>query len=104
MIYNQFTRTTSKLLNIKYELNIQQVRTWKTHWGTFHSLTVKPEITPDVEPPSGVSMYVYNRNPRNLEKLAIAHKNEGWKLEKDGRTYYHKLVKKINYENNYEHE
>uniref|UniRef100_A0A224XY95 Large ribosomal subunit protein uL18m n=1 Tax=Panstrongylus lignarius TaxID=156445 RepID=A0A224XY95_9HEMI len=35
--------------------------------------------------------YVYNRNPRNLEKLCIAYKPDGWHLEKPGRSYWHKL-------------
>ncbi|XP_073971004.1 mitochondrial ribosomal protein L18 [Rhodnius prolixus] len=35
--------------------------------------------------------YVYNRNPRNLEKLCIAYKPDGWHLEKPGRSYWHRL-------------
>lgn len=34
--------------------------------------------------------YVYNRNPRNLEKLRIAYKPAGYHLEKPGREFWHK--------------
>lgn len=33
-----------------------------------------------------------NRNPRNLEKLRIARKPDGYHLEKPGRKYWHKYV------------
>lgn len=36
------------------------------------------------------SQYVYNRNPRNLEKLRIAYKPAGYHLEKPGREFWHK--------------
>ncbi|XP_054289965.1 39S ribosomal protein L18, mitochondrial-like [Macrosteles quadrilineatus] len=42
------------------------------------------------------TFYCYNRNPRNLEKLRIAHKPVGWFLEKPGKTYWNKLVVKTN--------
>lgn len=31
-----------------------------------------------------------NRNPRNLEKMRIAYKPNGYYLEKPGRCYWHK--------------
>ncbi|KAL6266432.1 hypothetical protein P5V15_003282 [Pogonomyrmex californicus] len=42
---------------------------------------------------------IVNRNPRNLERLRIAKKPEGYWLEKPGRTYWHKLflVRKLRY-------
>lgn len=33
-----------------------------------------------------------NRNPRNLERLRIARKPNGYHLEKPGRSFWHKLV------------
>ncbi|XP_004928945.1 large ribosomal subunit protein uL18m [Bombyx mori] len=33
-----------------------------------------------------------NRNPRNLERMRIARKPDGYHLEKPGRKYWHKLV------------
>lgn len=36
------------------------------------------------------AQYVYNRNPRNLEKLRIAYKPAGYHLEKPGREFWHK--------------
>ncbi|CAG5046904.1 unnamed protein product [Parnassius apollo] len=33
-----------------------------------------------------------NRNPRNLERLRIARKPDGYHLEKPGRKYWHKLI------------
>ncbi|XP_058464330.1 large ribosomal subunit protein uL18m [Malaya genurostris] len=35
--------------------------------------------------------YLVNRNPRNLERLRIACKPDGYHLEKPGRNYWHKL-------------
>ncbi|XP_072752183.1 large ribosomal subunit protein uL18m [Anoplolepis gracilipes] len=42
---------------------------------------------------------VVNRNPRNLERLRIARKPEGYHLEVPGRKYWHKLyvIKKPRY-------
>lgn len=37
-----------------------------------------------------LNQYVYNRNPRNLEKLRIAYKPAGYHLEKPGREFWHK--------------
>lgn len=36
------------------------------------------------------AQYVYNRNPRNLEKLRIAYKPAGYHLENPGREFWHK--------------
>lgn len=33
-----------------------------------------------------------NRNPRNLERLRIARKPDGYHLEKPGRKFWHKSV------------
>ncbi|XP_053687703.1 39S ribosomal protein L18, mitochondrial [Sabethes cyaneus] len=35
--------------------------------------------------------YIINRNPRNLERLRIAYRADGYHLEKPGRSYWHKL-------------
>lgn len=35
--------------------------------------------------------FVVNRNPRNLERLRVAYRNDGYHLEKPGRNYWHKL-------------
>ncbi|XP_029665098.1 39S ribosomal protein L18, mitochondrial [Formica exsecta] len=42
---------------------------------------------------------IENRNPRNLERLRIARKPQGYHLEIPGRTYWHKLylIKKPRY-------
>lgn len=36
------------------------------------------------------SKYVYNRNPRNLEKLRIAYKPAGYHLDVPDREFWHK--------------
>ncbi|XP_033748587.1 39S ribosomal protein L18, mitochondrial-like [Pecten maximus] len=36
-----------------------------------------------------------NRNPRNLEKMALARKTEGWKYQQGARKFYHQLSVKI---------
>ncbi|XP_065087595.1 large ribosomal subunit protein uL18m [Ochlerotatus camptorhynchus] len=35
--------------------------------------------------------FIVNRNPRNLERLRVAYRNDGYHLEKPGRNYWHKL-------------
>ncbi|VVC29595.1 Hypothetical protein CINCED_3A011098 [Cinara cedri] len=37
------------------------------------------------------AQYVFNRNPRNLEKMRIAYKPAGYHLEKPGHEFWHKL-------------
>lgn len=41
--------------------------------------------------PKADAVYMTNRNPRNLEKLRIAYKPDGYHLEKPGRSFWHKL-------------
>lgn len=36
-----------------------------------------------------------NRNPRNLEKLRIAYKPDGYHVDKKGRSYWHKYLQII---------
>lgn len=38
-----------------------------------------------------ISPIFTNRNPRNLEYLRIAHKPDGYYVDKPGRSYWHKL-------------
>ncbi|XP_037942080.1 39S ribosomal protein L18, mitochondrial-like [Teleopsis dalmanni] len=49
--------------------------------------------------PKEGQQYVINRNPRNLEKLRVAYKPNGYLLEKPGRSYWHKL--ELNITNRY---
>lgn len=35
--------------------------------------------------------FLVNRNPRNLERLRVAYKTDGYHLEKPGRSFWHKL-------------
>lgn len=41
--------------------------------------------------PKADAVYMTNRNPRNLEKLRIGYKPDGYHLEKPGRSFWHKL-------------
>lgn len=34
--------------------------------------------------------YIFNRNPKNLEKMNVAYNNQGFHLENPGRSYWHK--------------
>ncbi|XP_069135131.1 large ribosomal subunit protein uL18m-like [Argopecten irradians] len=36
-----------------------------------------------------------NRNPRNLEKMALAKKTEGWQFQQGARKFYHQLSLRI---------
>ncbi|GJQ78057.1 putative ribosomal protein L18 [Trypoxylus dichotomus] len=40
---------------------------------------------------NSISSVLTNRNPRNLEKLRIGYKPDGYHLEKKGRCFWHKL-------------
>lgn len=37
-----------------------------------------------------VSTVFHNRNPRNLERMRIAYKPDGWHVDKPGRSFWHK--------------
>uniref|UniRef100_A0A2M4C1B9 Large ribosomal subunit protein uL18m n=2 Tax=Anopheles marajoara TaxID=58244 RepID=A0A2M4C1B9_9DIPT len=37
------------------------------------------------------SLYIINRNPRNLERLRVARKTDGYHLEKPTRSFWHRL-------------
>ncbi|XP_068086642.1 large ribosomal subunit protein uL18m isoform X1 [Anabrus simplex] len=39
-----------------------------------------------------VNPFVYNHNPRNLERLRVAYKPAGYHLEAKGREFWHKLL------------
>ncbi|KAL9915036.1 39S ribosomal protein L18, mitochondrial [Glossina fuscipes] len=41
--------------------------------------------------PKEDAIYMINRNPRNLERLRIGYKPDGFHLEKPGRSFWHKL-------------
>lgn len=41
--------------------------------------------------PKEDAVYMINRNPRNLERLRIGYKPDGYHLEKPGRSFWHKL-------------
>lgn len=36
--------------------------------------------------------YLFNRNPKNLEKLRVAYQNDGFFLEKPGSSFYNKYT------------
>lgn len=40
--------------------------------------------------PKDGETYLINRNPRNLEKMRIAHKPNGYELDTPGRCFWHK--------------
>lgn len=39
--------------------------------------------------------FLYNRNPKNLEKLKIAYNHDGFHLEKPGKTFYNKYLNNL---------
>lgn len=90
----QFRRVLNGLLCFTNEVVTQPVRCYrKRNQGpACEALTVPHEVEPPIDPPPGVDRFFYNRNPRNLERLAIAHKHDGWSLDKPGRAFYHKYV------------
>lgn len=54
------------------------------------SVTKRGDASVAAESPPVHAQFVYNRNPRNLEKLRIAYKPAGYHLEKPGREFWHK--------------
>ncbi|XP_004533791.1 39S ribosomal protein L18, mitochondrial [Ceratitis capitata] len=59
------------------------------HFQPLRSSRVLRKIK-EINQPSGEQV-LFNRNPRNLERLRIAHKPTGYFLEKPGRSFWHKL-------------
>lgn len=51
-----------------------------------------PKTEPAVEENEAVSPTFVNRNPRNLEQMAFAVKDRGWKTVWPHREFYHRLV------------
>lgn len=44
----------------------------------------------NVSSPFEISNTFINRNPRNLEKLRIGYKPDGYHVDKSGKNYWHK--------------
>nr|KAF6506633.1 mitochondrial ribosomal protein L18 [Rousettus aegyptiacus] len=57
------------------------------------STSSKPEVKPAVDPPENeaVAPEFTNRNPRNLELLALARKERGWGTVWPSREFWHRL-------------
>lgn len=70
----------------------QSVRKYRTIHHKSKTLNLTPKVHNEVNVFPGGRFNVFNKNPRNLERLRIEYKNEGWPLEKENNTYWHKLV------------
>uniref|UniRef100_A0A1A8F5N5 Large ribosomal subunit protein uL18m n=1 Tax=Nothobranchius korthausae TaxID=1143690 RepID=A0A1A8F5N5_9TELE len=53
---------------------------------------VAPRPEPNKEPNEDVSPTFVNRNPRNLEQMALAVKDRGWKTTWPHQQFYHRLM------------
>lgn len=84
--------SAASILKLPANILHQSVREYRTIHHRSKVLNVTPKVYQDVKAPPGVRYNVFNRNPRNLERLRIEFKNEGWELEKINNTYWHKLV------------
>ncbi|XP_067914763.1 39S ribosomal protein L18, mitochondrial [Heterodontus francisci] len=51
----------------------------------------EPVRTPDTTENGVVATRFINHNPRNLERLALARKDNGWQTTWPGHTYWHRL-------------
>ncbi|KAF0301920.1 39S ribosomal protein L18, mitochondrial [Amphibalanus amphitrite] len=54
-----------------------------------------PRLAGPVRPGStaaGAAPTFVNKNPRNLERMRLARKQEGWRLEPESRMYWHRAV------------
>lgn len=94
MLRFQVTPILSKIVNLDLQLVKQPVRTYQDRINELdRRLDVRPKDEEiNITPPPGVGLYVYNRNPRNLERLSIANKSHGWNMDNEGRTFWHKFV------------
>lgn len=94
MLRLQVTPILSKIVNIDSQLVKQPVRTYRTRINQgARKFDVRPKDDEiKVTPPPGVARYVFNRNPRNLERLSIANKGDGWFMDNKGKSFWHKLV------------
>lgn len=93
MLRFQVTRIFSKLVDLDSQIVKQPIRTYrKATYECERARDVKPKDEVELTPPPGVGQFVYNRNPRNLERLSIANKGHGWVMDNDGRTFWHKFV------------
>lgn len=54
-----------------------------------NSLKLRRMLTECSQPAEGVT-YMYNRNPRNLEMMRIAHRPDGYHLDMPGRCFWNK--------------
>lgn len=82
----------ASVLKLPTSILHQSVREYRTINQKSKTLNLTPKVYRDVKAPPGVRYNVLNRNPRNLERLRVEYKNEGWELEKIKNTYWHKLV------------
>ncbi|XP_023379217.1 large ribosomal subunit protein uL18m isoform X3 [Pteropus medius] len=57
------------------------------------STSSKPEVKPEVDPleNEAIAPEFINRNPRNLELLALARKERGWGTVWPSREFWHRL-------------
>ncbi|XP_028366392.1 39S ribosomal protein L18, mitochondrial [Phyllostomus discolor] len=57
------------------------------------SISSKPEVKPEADPlgNEAVAPEFTNRNPRNLELLAVARKERGWRTVWPSREFWHRL-------------
>ncbi|XP_038849839.1 39S ribosomal protein L18, mitochondrial [Salvelinus namaycush] len=51
-----------------------------------------PKLQPTVDDNEAVNPTFVNRNPRNLEQMALAVKDRGWRTTWPSQTFYHRLV------------
>ncbi|XP_076877123.1 large ribosomal subunit protein uL18m [Brachyhypopomus gauderio] len=65
-------------------------RTWR-HSARTLSQTA-PQLETDVNHNENINPIFVNRNPRNLEQMALAVKDRGWSTVWPSRRYYHRLV------------
>ncbi|CAH1118495.1 unnamed protein product [Phaedon cochleariae] len=69
-----------KMLNFRYNTN-KLINELRLHRSA-STVTPKNEVSP----------IFTNRNPRNLERMRIAYKPDGYHVEAPGRNYWHKLL------------
>ncbi|XP_060740672.1 39S ribosomal protein L18, mitochondrial [Tachysurus vachellii] len=83
-----FYRSVRLLLGQKHT----ETRSWNITVRSWSGAAADP--APEINHNEDVNQTFVNRNPRNLEQMAIAVKDRGWSTVWPKREYYHRLVLK----------
>ncbi|XP_072379039.1 large ribosomal subunit protein uL18m [Diabrotica undecimpunctata] len=65
---------------------------FKSFQNAYRSFNIQQLRYSTILPKNEISPIITNRNPRNLERLRIGYKPDGYHLDAPGKRYWHKLL------------